>query len=77
MKLKIFGAVLFTAIALAAGWNYSQSQNKVELSDLALANVEALAEEECTTSVGGSCWWTDESYKKCCEGGWFGCSPCD
>lgn len=46
MKLKIFLAVLFTAIALAAGWNYSQSQNEVELSDLALANVEALARWE-------------------------------
>ena len=53
MKLKIFLAVLFTAIALAAGWNYSQSQNGVELSDLALANVEALARWE----EGG--WATD------------------
>ena len=43
MKLKIFWAVLFTSIALAAGWNYSQSKNNVELNDLALANVEALA----------------------------------
>ena len=46
MKLKIFWAVLFTAIALAAGWNYSQSQDEIELSDLALANVEALARYE-------------------------------
>uniref|UniRef100_UPI002598310D NVEALA domain-containing protein n=1 Tax=uncultured Parabacteroides sp. TaxID=512312 RepID=UPI002598310D len=53
MKLKIFWAVLFTAIAVAAGWNYSQSQNEVELSDLALANVEALASGE----GGGSCNW--------------------
>lgn len=50
MKLKIFWAVLFTAIAVAAGWNYSQSQNEVELSDLALANVEALARWEGDTN---------------------------
>ena len=46
MKLKIFWAALFTAIALAAGWNFSQSQNEMELSDLALANIEALANPE-------------------------------
>lgn len=46
MKLKIFWAVLFTAIAFAAGWNYSQSQNEIELSDLTLANTEALAQGE-------------------------------
>ena len=74
---KLFGIMALAAIAAAAGWNFSQSQNKMELSDLALANINALAEQECTPSVGCSCWWTDESYTKCCEGGWFGCKPCD
>ena len=60
MKLKIFWAVLFTAIALAAGWNFSQSQNEVELSDLALANVEALARIEgqndaCANLTNSTC----------------------
>lgn len=40
MKLKIFGAVLFTAITAAVGRNYSQSQNEMQLSDLASANGE-------------------------------------
>lgn len=42
---KLFGVIAIAAIA-AAGWNFSQSQNEVELSDLALANVEALADNE-------------------------------
>ena len=52
---KLFGIMALAAIAAAAGWNFSQSQNKMELSDLALANINALAEQECTPSVGGSC----------------------
>ena len=65
MKLKIFLAVLFTAIALAAGWNYSQSQNEVELSDLALANVEALArweEEGWGPTVVKDCYTAFSGY---------------
>lgn len=46
MKKKIFGAVIIAAMALAAGWNFNQSKNEVALSDLALANVEALASGE-------------------------------
>lgn len=46
MKKKIFGAALIAAMALAAGWNFNQSKNEVNLSDLALANVEALASGE-------------------------------
>ena len=46
MKKKIFGVALIAAMALAASWNFKQSKNEVELSDLALANVEALARYE-------------------------------
>lgn len=46
MKKKIFGAALIAAMALTAGWNFNQSKNKVDLSDLALANAEALARGE-------------------------------
>lgn len=40
---KIIGIAM---IALMIGWNFSMKQNEVELSDLALANVEALAQDE-------------------------------
>ncbi len=39
---KLFGIMALAAIAAAAGWNFSQSQNKMELSDLALANINGL-----------------------------------
>ena len=49
MKKRILGTALLVAIAVAAGWNYQQNINEVELSDLALDNVEALARGESGT----------------------------
>ena len=46
MGKKFFGVIAFVAIAAAAGWNYQQNKQSVELSDLVLANVEALARGE-------------------------------
>ncbi len=53
MGKKIFGVIAFVAIATAAGWNYQQNKQEVELSDLALENVEALASGEGS----GDCKW--------------------
>lgn len=53
MKKKVFGAVALIAIAVAAGWNYQQSQQESELSDLTLANVEALASGESSDCPNG------------------------
>lgn len=71
MRKKIFGVAIMAAIAVTAGWNMSQSENEVKLSDLTLDNVEALASCETT---GGSCWMDD--YWVCCDAGHTGCSPC-
>ena len=46
MKKKIFGIIAFAAIAAVSGWNYTLNMNNVNLSDLALENVEALAQGE-------------------------------
>ena len=46
MKKKMLGIIAFAAIAAVAGWNYNQNMNNVNLSDLALENVEALANGE-------------------------------
>lgn len=43
---KLLGIIALVAIAAVVGWNFSQNQNGVELSDLALANVTALANGE-------------------------------
>lgn len=45
---KLFGIIAIASIVAAAGWSFSQSQNEMKLSDLALANVEALAFNEWT-----------------------------
>lgn len=49
MGTKILGVISFVAIAAAAGWNYQQNTNEVQLSDLALENAEALARGESGT----------------------------
>lgn len=60
MKFKFFLAVLFTAIAVTTGWNFNQSENEIKISDLALANIDALAinenvwHEGCTWRTGHS-----------------------
>lgn len=46
MKKKIVGVIAVVAIAAMAGYNVYSSQNDGKLSDLALANVEALASGE-------------------------------
>ena len=49
MKILILSVVVVATVAIA-GWNYQQNQNKVEMSDLALDNVEALANGESGTN---------------------------
>lgn len=43
MKKKVLGIIAVVAIAAVAGYNVYTSQNNSNLSDLALANMEALA----------------------------------
>ena len=43
MKKKLMGLIAIVAIATIAGYNVCASQNNMKLSDLTLANVEALA----------------------------------
>jgi hypothetical protein len=57
MKKNVFVYAIVAAIVALAGWNVSQSRNEVALSDVALANVEALAEETGSTgSTAISCF---------------------
>lgn len=51
MRKKLIGVAVVAAIAVAASWNFNQSKNEVEMSDLTLANVEALATPELATGV--------------------------
>lgn len=46
MKAKLIIGFIVVAVAALVGWNIQKNQEKVVLSDLALANVEALAQDE-------------------------------
>ena len=49
MKKNIFTIFFASAFALMAGYVVYASQQEVEMSDLAMANVEALADDESVT----------------------------
>jgi hypothetical protein len=68
MKKRILGGIAVLAIAAVAAINVNMSsQSENLLSDLALANVEALAQESggrgCTSDISAICetihndWW--------------------
>ena len=60
MKKALYAVAVIATVAIA-GWNYQQNK-EVELSELALANVEALASGES----GPQCH-TDPSYVHYCN----------
>ncbi|EDV01515.1 hypothetical protein BACCOP_01458 [Phocaeicola coprocola DSM 17136] len=60
MNKKILKVVFASAFALVAGYSVYASQQEVEMSDLAMANVEALAGGEsgtvkCCPDPGDEC----------------------
>ncbi|MBE6300278.1 MAG: hypothetical protein E7085_00255 [Parabacteroides distasonis] len=48
MKKQMIKIVAVIALIATAGWNITQSEKEGVLSDLALENIEALANEEIT-----------------------------
>lgn len=67
MKKKISGVIIIVAVAAATIWNFNQSKNEMTLSELALANVEALATPE--SDGGKNCWsyCCQTDYNKCLD----------
>lgn len=55
MKNTILKIVFVAALAVVAGVTAYNAQNKEELSDLALENIEALAGGESGTNTSWSC----------------------
>ena len=78
MKIKkSFGLLAAVAVVAAAGWNYQQCKQSEELSELALANVEALAIGEkpslyhlfpCPSSWGNECVFSQNTERPTCYG---------
>lgn len=73
MMKTIRAVMIFAALTLVGGINVYNSQKTVAISDIALANVEALADEEW---YDGNCQWTDTKYLLCEPDGSFGHCPC-
>ena len=79
MKKKLFYGFAVLGIAVVVAFNMNLSSNGSGLSDISLANVEALARDE----GGGNCdgcadigWGTHQILKcDCSYTGWF--SSCD
>ena len=62
MNKKILKVAFVAAIAMVSGINVFNAQKTEMLSDVALANVEALAEDEWNEQT---CFWLDAEYKFC------------
>lgn len=63
MKKTILGATFIVAFGFVAGYGVYASQQKVEMSDLAMANVEALADYESEIEdLIKNCKWEESSY---------------
>ena len=66
MKNKIIGIIAFAAIAVAAGWGYIQNKQDVVLSDLALENIDALANGEISDGgITGECFTSVVFLSEC------------
>ena len=80
MRKKIFAVMIVAVVAAFAGYNVYQSQNTNTLSDLALANVEALAQNEGSGSRGTLYGNAAGNRYCCCPGsnscGAANCSGC-
>lgn len=57
MKIKkSFGLLAAIAVVAAAGWSYQQSKQYDGMSELVLANVEALADNESESNLTCEGW---------------------
>ncbi|MDR2139630.1 MAG: NVEALA domain-containing protein [Tannerella sp.] len=76
MKRIFFYMMIVAAIVVAAAWNVSQSKSEMALTDVALENVEALADEESsdkykyvlpgTPGSGVACLCSGSGSLSCC-----------
>lgn len=72
MKKKLLSVIVAVVFVMCAGYNVYIGQNAKSLSDLALTNVEALANGE---GGGFNCWWYGDWSQCIPYGNGLGC-PC-
>jgi hypothetical protein len=84
-RKKIYGFLAVLAIAALATVNVHMNGNKSDLSDIGLANVEALAQNENGGGMANECCpiWnitvqTSPTYSRSCTtGGQYKCENCN
>lgn len=59
MKRKVTSIIVIVAITVLAGWSIVQQKDNVELSELALENIDALAGCEVAGWISGGYWVTN------------------
>lgn len=78
MKKKIFGVAFIAAMAVAAGWSFSQSQNNKNNISLISTDIESMAACE---SIGwwdnnGNCVKNDANVYFCKSDSWPALTDC-
>lgn len=73
MGKKTFAVVIIAVVTIFAGYNMYQSQSTVILSDLALANVEALANNGESGGNKVICYSSSSSKS---GASYYDCGPC-
>lgn len=77
MKKIIFGGITVLAIAAAITFNVNLNSRSEKLSDVSLANVEALADGEsdsnCRTGIRWTIEWNYEYHRNVCIMGGSAC----
>ncbi|WP_458410053.1 NVEALA domain-containing protein [Bacteroides congonensis] len=75
MKRKIFGLLLVAIVGVFVSYNVYQTQKKVgSISDLAMANIEALASSREVYMGAGTCWGAGPHMSNVtCYGGYVIC----
>lgn len=70
MNKKLYAIILLAVVSMFAGYNvYQNLKSDVTLSDLALANVEALADDEINPLCPNGC--ITKKPKGCYCNGWY------
>lgn len=72
MKKNIVKATIVAIVGVIAGINVFNSQNSIELSDVAMANVEALANDEtgtgkCSIAIAWADCYNNSNGMWCCS----------
>lgn len=78
---KLFGIIAVAAIVAAAGWNFSQNNDKGDFASLTLANIESIAACEASSISSENRGYCVKEYQGtrdvCANDGPYGAPRCN